>query len=267
MKILFIGDLVGSGARRALRAQLPRLQQVHAIDCTVVNIENAAAGAGITAKVLGELADLNIDAMTSGNHIWDKKEALELITREPRLLRPHNYPFPVPGSGWFEAECGGARVGVLNLMGQAFMHPVLDSPFACLDRVLEELGEKRPAVILVDFHAETTAEKMCMGWYADGRVSGVFGTHTHVPTADARILPGGTAYMTDVGMTGSFDSVIGSEVAGALRRSVHKLPSLHKPVLEAVTVCGVVCEVDPQSGRALSIEPLQVPDEPAARVA
>ena len=267
MKILFIGDLVGSGARRALRAQLPRLQRAHAVDCTVVNIENAAAGCGVTAKVLSELAELRIDAMTSGNHIWDKKEALELIEREPRLLRPHNYPFPVPGSGWFEAACGGVKVGVLNLMGQAFMHPVLDSPFACLDRVLEEKGAARPSVILVDFHAETTAEKMCMGWYADGRVSGVFGTHTHVPTADARILPGGTAYMTDVGMTGSYNSVIGSEIAGALRRSVHKLPVQNTPVVSAITISGVIFEVEAQSGKAVSIQPLQAPEEPAAEAA
>ena len=194
MKILFIGDVVGKSGRRALRRFLPELQDQTEADLTVVNAENAAGGFGVTAGVLEEfLEQSEIDVLTSGNHIWDKREALDLIQDEPRLLRPHNYPVGTPGSGWIVATASnGVQVGVLNIMGTVFMHPTLDCPFSSAHQALE----KRPSdvkVVLVDFHAEATSEKVAMGWYLDGRVSAVVGTHTHVPTADLRILPGGRA--------------------------------------------------------------------------
>ena len=183
MKILFIGDVVGKSGRRALRRFLPELQDETEADLTVVNAENAAGGFGVTAGVLEELLEESqIDVLTSGNHIWDKREALDLIQDEPRLLRPHNYPDDTPGSGWIVATASnGVRVGVLNIMGTVFMHPTLDCPFSSAHLAIE----KRPSdvqVVLVDFHAEATSEKVAMGWYLDGRVSAVVGTHTHVPT-------------------------------------------------------------------------------------
>ena len=259
MKILFIGDVVGKSGRRALRRFLPELQDQTEADLTVVNAENAAGGFGVTAGVLEEfLEQSEIDVLTSGNHIWDKREALDLIQDEPRLLRPHNYPVGTPGSGWIVATASnGVQVGVLNIMGTVFMHPTLDCPFSSAHQVLE----KRPSdvkVVLVDFHAEATSEKVAMGWYLDGRVSAVVGTHTHVPTADERVLPQGTAHISDVGMTGCYNSVIGMETAGVLKRFVERVPERFEVASGSASVCGVIIDVDGTTGKSRSIARVRV---------
>lgn len=259
MKILFIGDVVGKSGRRALRRFLPELQDQAEADLTVVNAENAAGGFGVTAGVLEEfLEQSEIDVLTSGNHIWDKREALDLIQDEPRLLRPHNYPVGTPGSGWIVATASnGVQVGVLNIMGTVFMHPTLDCPFSSAHQALE----KRPSdvkVVLVDFHAEATSEKVAMGWYLDGRVSAVVGTHTHVPTADERVLPQGTAHISDVGMTGCYNSVIGMETAGVLKRFVERVPERFEVASGSASVCGVIIDVDGTTGKSRSIARVRV---------
>ncbi len=259
MKILFIGDVVGKSGRRALRRFLPELQDQTEADLTVVNAENAAGGFGVTAGVLEEfLEQSEIDVLTSGNHIWDKREALDLIQDEPRLLRPHNYPAGTPGSGWIVATASnGVQVGVLNIMGTVFMHPTLDCPFSSAHQALE----KKPSdvkVVLVDFHAEATSEKVAMGWYLDGRASAVVGTHTHVPTADERVLPQGTAHISDVGMTGCYNSVIGMETAGVLKRFVERVPERFEVASGPASVCGVIIDVDETTGKSRSIARVRV---------
>ena len=259
MKILFIGDVFGKPGRRALRRHLPEIKDRFDPELTVVNAENAAGGFGVTASVLDELLDGGeIDLLTSGNHIWDKREALDLIQDEPRLLRPHNYPEKPPGAGWSVVTASnGVEVGVLNIMGTVFMHPTLDCPFRCVDNVLARKPETLK-VILVDFHAEATSEKVAMGWYLDGRVSGVVGTHTHVPTADERVLPKGTAHISDVGMTGCYNSVIGVETSGILKRFIERVPERMEPASGPGSVCGVVIDVDETSGLSRSIERVRV---------
>ena len=259
MKILFIGDVVGKPGRRALRRFLPELQDQTEADLTVVNAENAAGGFGVTAGVLEEfLEQSEIDVLTSGNHIWDKREALDLIQDEPRLLRPHNYPAGTPGSGWIVATASnGVQVGVLNIMGTVFMHPTLDCPFSSAHQALE----KKPSdakVVLVDFHAEATSEKVAMGWYLDGRASAVVGTHTHVPTADERVLPQGTAHISDVGMTGCYNSVIGMETAGVLKRFVERVPERFEVASGSASVCGVIIDVDETTGKSRGIARVRV---------
>ena len=259
MKILFIGDVVGKSGRRALRRFLPELQDQTEADLTVVNAENAAGGFGVTAGVLEEfLEQSEIDVLTSGNHIWDKREALDLIQDEPRLLRPHNYPGGTPGSGWVVATASnGVQVGVLNIMGTVFMHPTLDCPFSSAHQALE----KKPSVVkvvLVDFHAEATSEKVAMGWYLDGRASAVVGTHTHIPTADERVLPQGTAHISDVGMTGCYNSVIGMETAGVLKRFVERVPERFEVASGPASVCGVIIDVDETTGKSRSIARVRV---------
>ena len=259
MKMLFIGDVVGKSGRRALRRFLPELQDQTEADLTVVNAENAAGGFGVTAGVLEEfLEQSEIDVLTSGNHIWDKREALDLIQDEPRLLRPHNYPAGTPGSGWIIATASnGVQVGVLNIMGTVFMHPTLDCPFSSAHQALEK---KPPGVkvVLVDFHAEATSEKVAMGWYLDGRASAVVGTHTHVPTADERVLPQGTAHISDVGMTGCYNSVIGMETAGVLKRFVERVPERFEVASGPASVCGVIIDVDETTGKSRSIARVRV---------
>ena len=224
MRILFIGDIVGRPGRQLVKTGLAALVSRHGIDFVVANAENAAAGAGITREIGDELLDLGVDVMTSGNHIWDKKEAFSYIGAESRLLRPANYPSGAPGNGSYLARTrDGASVGVVNVMGRVFMLQI-DDPFAVVMREIEALRQ-RARVIFVDFHAEATSEKIAMGWHLDGKVTAVVGTHTHVQTADARILPKGTAYLTDVGMTGPHDSIIGVEVEPSLNRFLTALPS------------------------------------------
>lgn len=258
MNLLFVGDVVGDAGWRVLAQQLPVLRARLHIDVVVVNIENAAAGFGVTEKILRACLLAHIDVLSTGNHVFDKREALDLVAREARLLRPHNYPPQTPGSGWY---IGTSRAGepfaVLNIMGTAFMQPVLDCPFACLDRTLAGKPADVKAV-LVDFHAETTSEKMAMGWFGDGRVSAVVGTHTHVPTADERILPSGTAYISDVGMTGCYDSVIGMNKEKVLRRIVQKLPERLEAADGRATLCGVVIDIDTHTGHSRSIQRVSV---------
>ena len=262
MNLLFVGDVVGQAGRRVLLQALPSLRHRMKLDLVVVNAENAAGGFGVTPKIAEELFAQRVDVLSSGNHVWDKKEALDYIAREPRLLRPHNFPPGTPGSGWYVAHAAsGARVGVLNLMGNVFMHPTLNCPFECADALLA----RRPPelkLVLVDFHAETTSEKMAMGWHLDGRVSAVVGTHTHVPTADERVLPKGTAYISDVGMTGCYDSVIGMDKDKVLRRFVQKLPERFEAAEGTGSLCAVLSEMDEMTGRSRAIRRVRIEEAP-----
>ncbi|MBI3332674.1 MAG: TIGR00282 family metallophosphoesterase [Candidatus Omnitrophica bacterium] len=253
MKILLIGDVVGAPGRDAVKALVPILKARHRIDFVIVNCENIAAGAGVTPKTAEELLSAGADMLTSGQHIWRYREIIPFLGQEPRLLRPANYPPAAPGFGAYVYNSRhGAPVGVLNLLGRVFMEPV-DDPFRAADRWVEELRKKTP-VILVDMHAEATSEKVAMGWYLDGRVSAVVGTHTHIQTADERILPKGTAYLTDLGMTGPYDSVIGREVEPVLGRFLTGLPSRYDVAKGNVLLCGALVELDPNTGKALKIE-------------
>ncbi len=260
MRILFCGDINGRSGREVVVEHLPRLRRKLDLDFVIANGENAAGGFGITEKVCQELFAAGVDVITGGNHSWDQREALNFIGREPRLLRPQNYPEGTPGRGSavFEAP-GGKKVLVLNVMGRLFMDP-LDDPFACVERELakQRLGSTVNAAVL-DFHAETTSEKMAMGHVVDGRVSLCVGTHTHVPTADAMILPGGSAYLSDAGMCGDYDSVIGMDKAVPIARFTRKLPTERlAPANGPGTLCGVFVETSDSSGLAERVEPVRV---------
>lgn len=255
MNILFIGDVMGTPGRRALASHLPGLRDSLKLDLVIANCENVADGLGVTADTANELFGLGIDVLSNGNHAWDKQEALDYIRHEPRLLRPQNYPPDTPGSGWYVAQAGRQRVGILNVLGTVFMHPTLGCPFRAADDALA----KKPGdvkVVLVDVHAEATSEKTALGWYLNGRVSAVVGTHTHIPTADEHVLPGGTAYITDVGMTGCYDSVIGLGIDNAVMRLMHKVPAPWDTAEGKGTLCGVVIDVDEHTGKSRSIRRL-----------
>jgi len=256
---LFIGDIIGRPGRQALKKKLPVLVEKYAPAFVAANAENAAGGAGITEEIGRELLAL-VDVLTSGNHVWDKKEGISYLDREPRLLRPANYPPRNPGKGAYVLEGKeGWKAAILNLQGRVFMEP-LDCPFRAADEEVEKLRAVTP-LIIVDFHAEATSEKQALGWYLDGRVSAVIGTHTHVPTADERILPGGTAYITDVGMVGGRDSVIGIQREQALARFLTARPQRFEPEKSGIFFSAVYIEVDPQTGRALSIRREMVTEE------
>jgi metallophosphoesterase (TIGR00282 family) len=261
MRLLFLGDVMAAPGRRVVCRHLPGLREELAPDVVVANAENIAGGAGITPETAAELFAAGVDVLTNGNHAWDRREALDYIQREPRLLRPHNYPAGTPGSGWFIATTGGGeRLGILNLMGLVFMHPPLDCPFRAADEVLAA----RPAdvrAVFVDFHAEVTSEKHALAWYLNGRVSAVVGTHTHVPTADERVLPGGTAYLTDVGMCGCYDSVIGLDTEKAIRRFVDKLPERFDTAEGRATLCGALIDIDSANGKATAIRRVSVAED------
>jgi 2',3'-cyclic-nucleotide 2'-phosphodiesterase len=260
MRLLFVGDVIGKPGRRAVQNQLPRLVDRHRVDYVIVNVENSAGGFGVTPDVLAELSDLPIDCYTSGNHIWDKKEGVELLDRERRLLRPANYPEGNPGRGLYVGEtAAGIPVATINLEGRVFMSSV-DSPFLVADRLLKGLDAK-VKVIFVDFHAEATSEKQAMGFYLDGRVSGVVGTHTHVPTGDERILPQGTAFLTDVGMTGPYESIIGMRTDKVLKRFLLQTPAPFEVAKRDVRLAAVVLDVDEDTGKARGIERLLIQDE------
>lgn len=260
MHLLFIGDVVGAPGHRVLAAHLPALRERFKLDLVVANGENVAGGFGVTREAARALFALGVDVISNGNHAWDKREALEYIVTEPRLLRPHNYPPGTPGSGWYVTTARGVKVGVLNLMGTVFMHPTLACPFRAADEALaQKPGDVR--VVLVDFHAETTSEKWSMAWHLSGRVSAVVGTHTHVPTADERVLPGHTAYISDVGMTGCYHSVIGMDIQKTLRRFLLKLPERFDAAQGKATLCGVVIDVDEQTGRSRSIRRIAIDEE------
>jgi len=250
ISILFIGDVIGRPGRRILKRYLPALRDKHAPDVVIVNAENAAGGIGITDKICRELLE-EVDVLTSGNHIWDKKEALFLLDKEPRLLRPANYPPVNPGKGSYVFIDGENKIGVLNLQGRVFMEPI-DCPFRIAAQEIENLRKETP-VIIVDFHAEATSEKQALGWHLDGAVSAVVGTHTHIPTADERILPRGTAYITDVGMVGGYDTVIGTKKDQALQRFLTSRPQRFEPGKQGAVLWAAVVIVDSLTGRAQDI--------------
>jgi metallophosphoesterase (TIGR00282 family) len=252
VNILLIGDVVGRPGRELVRKGLRALIEVHGVDFVIANAENAAAGFGVTKDIGDALLEYGVDVMTSGNHIWDKKEVIDYIKAEPRLLRPANYPAGVPGRGSSVADTGDGRaVGVINVMGRVFMLPI-DDPFAVVLREIDAIRH-RTRVIIVDFHAEATSEKIAMGWHLDGRVTAIIGTHTHVQTADERILPKGTAYLTDVGMTGPHDSVIGMEVGPSLARFLNGMPTKFEPATGNARLNGVIVEADDRTGLAKRI--------------
>jgi len=270
VRILLCGDVVGRSGRAVVTENLPRLRRELALDLVIVNGENAAAGFGITDKICAELYAVGVDVITTGNHVWDRREIIPYISGDPRLLRPANFPAGTPGNGSIVVTLAGSRRAlVINLMARLFMD-ALDDPFAAADAALaaHPLGTAIDAVV-IDFHGEATSEKMSMGHFADGRASLVVGTHSHVPTADGHILPGGTAYQTDAGMCGDYDSVIGMQKQAAIARFTSKMPGERLQVAEgAGTLCGVVVETDEASGLARRIAPLRLggcltPDWPA----
>jgi len=253
MKILFIGDTVGKAGRTIVHQHLKNLQDEYRADLTILNCENAAAGFGITPKIADEFFDWGIDVLTSGNHIWDKKEIMPYLDKNSRILRPANYPAHNPGKGVTLLKTrAGEQAAVLNLQGRVFM-PATDDPFRVADAELATLP-KDVKVIFVDMHGEATSEKVAMGWYLDGRVSAVVGTHTHIPTADETILPGGTAFLTDVGMAGPFHSVIGVVKEDAIRRFLTSIPSQLESASQDGRLNGVFIEVDSATGKARHIE-------------
>jgi 2',3'-cyclic-nucleotide 2'-phosphodiesterase len=255
MRILFIGDIVGRPGRQLIKTGLAAIVSRHEVDFVIANAENSAAGFGITREIGDELLDLGVDVMTSGNHIWDKREALDYIGAEPRLLRPANYPAGAPGNGSYVGRSrDGVSVAVVNVMGRVFMLNI-DDPFAVVTREIEA-ARQRSRVVFVDFHAEATSEKIAMGWHLDGKATAVVGTHTHVQTADERILPKGTAYLTDVGMTGPHDSIIGVEIEPALNRFLTALPSRFETATGNPRLNAVLIDADPQTGLATDIERL-----------
>ena len=257
MKILFIGDIVGKPGRALIRSAVPRLVAKFEIDLVVANVENAAGGNGITREIGETIRDHGIDVMTTGNHVWDKREALDYIEIEPRLIRPANFPQGAPGSGHVITQSrGGDSVAVINVMGRVFMAP-LDNPFAVVRDAIATVREEA-RVIFVDFHAEATSEKIAMGWHLDGHVTAVVGTHTHVQSADERVLPAGTAYITDVGMTGPHDSVIGVDKQVVLKRFLTGMPGRFETASGDPRLHGVIVTANADTGRATGIERLSL---------
>ena len=252
MRILIIADIVGNPGRKAVRSFVPRLRTEHSIDFVIANGENAAGGIGMTRDTSEDIFASGVDVMTSGNHVYDKPEMMEYLPKEPRIVRAANFPNGAPGSplGLYPTPKG--TVALLTVLGRTFMKP-LDDPFQTARKKILEAREAGARVVIVDFHAEATSEKVALGWYLDGLASVVIGTHTHVPTADERVLPGGTAYCTDIGMTGPFDSVIGVEKQAAIHRFVTGLPVKFKPAGHDVRLCGVIVDVDEVSGKSTAI--------------
>jgi len=259
MKILMIGDVVAKPGRVAVLERIQDLREQNEIDLAIMNAENLAGGFSVTPSLCEQLFATGIDVMTSGNHIFDKKEAIDYIRKQPRLVRPANYPPNTPGSGFWAGEVKGIRVAVINLMGRVFMPPS-DDPFRIVDDVLQSLPQNT-TVRLVDMHAEATSEKVAMGWHLDGRVSAVVGTHTHVQTADEKILPQGTAYLTDLGMTGSYAGVIGMNKADVIARFTSVTARRADHASGQVRICGAVIDVDETTGQARKIERVNLAHE------
>jgi hypothetical protein len=260
INLLFIGDLVGRPGRELVRRGLSAIVRHHAIDLVIANVENSAAGFGITPDIAEELLDFGVEVMTGGNHSWDKKEILPYVDKHPRLLRPANFPAGAPGKGHYVARTKvGLAVGVVNIMGRVFM-TAIDDPFRVVLAEIEAVKQET-AVVFVDFHAEATSEKVAMGWHLDGRVTAVVGTHTHVQTADERVLPHGTAYITDVGMTGAHDGVIGVERTAILNRFLTGLPQRFETATDNPRLNGVVVTCDEVTGRASGIRRINVSAE------
>jgi metallophosphoesterase (TIGR00282 family) len=264
LKILFIGDIFGRPGRTIVKDRLPELRKRHSPDLVIANCENAAAGFGITPPLAEELFDLGIDVMTTGNHVWDKREIIEYFQMADgnphsparRLLRPANFPQNLPGWGVYEGQKNNVSYAVVNLQGRVFMGSS-DDPFRYADRLLEQIkSNSKSKIVFVDFHAEASSEKVAFGWYLDGRVTAVVGTHTHIPTADETVLPKGTAYITDVGMTGPYDSVIGVKKELVIERFLSGMPARFEAANGDVRLCAVLVECDDQTGRATSMERL-----------
>ena len=259
--VLFCGDVVGRSGRDAVVKQVPLLRKQHALDCVVVNGDNAAGGFGINPTLCREFFDAGVDVITGGDHIWDQKEIVPFLAQEKRLLRPHNFPEKTPGRGFEVYQLKGKKIAVMHLLGQVFHKEHAACPFAMADSLLQglKLGANIDAII-VDFHAEATSEKTAMGQYLDGRVSMVVGSHTHIPTADARILKKGTAYQTDAGMCGDYDSVIGFQAAAPLERFLSKVGKAKLEVATGQgTLCGLLATLDEKTGLAVSVERVQIP--------
>ncbi len=257
MKVLFLGDVFGKPGREILKSKLPVMVKENDIDVVIANGENAAGGIGITPEICKTLLDIGVDVVTSGNHIYKKREIYDYIQQQPRLLKPANYPPTTPGNGYYVlSDSKDNKTTVINICGRIFVE-YLDCPFRCIDKILNNIKEETP-VIIVDFHAEVTSEKVAMGWYLDGRVSAVVGTHTHVQTADERILPGGTAYITDVGMVGPRNSVIGVKKENIIRRFITMMPQKFTVEEDDYLINAVVIDIDRKSGRANSIDRLNL---------
>lgn len=256
MRIIFVGDITGSPGREAIRLLLPTLIKKYNADLSIANAENAAGGSGLTPRIASELFSFGLNMLTSGDHIWKRKEILEILNSEPRLLRPANYPEGSPGRGYGIIRTKkGEPVGVINLEGRVFMSN-LDCPFKCARSAVVEL-KKKTKIILVDMHAEATSEKIALGWFLDGMVSAVLGTHTHIQTADERILPGGTGYITDLGMTGPYDSVIGRKVEQILARFLTQMPVRFEMAKDNIQLHGVILDIDDKTGKTVSIKRMQ----------
>ncbi|HOU35767.1 MAG TPA: TIGR00282 family metallophosphoesterase [Candidatus Omnitrophota bacterium] len=256
MKILFIGDIVGKPGRDAVCSLVPAMRRELSLDFVIANAENSSGGSGITPQTAAELFNASVDVLTAGDHIWKRKEIFELIRSESKIVRPANFPAGAPGSGFGIYRSGsGARVGVINVLGRVFLEP-LDCPFRAVRAAAEQI-RKETNIIIVDIHAEATSEKIAMGWYLDGDVSAVIGTHTHVQTADERLLPKGTAYITDAGMAGPFDSVLGRRVEDVLERFLGCVPVRFEVAAGNVQMHGVIVDVDENTGCARSISRIQ----------
>jgi hypothetical protein len=254
MKLLAIGDIVGKPGRRALGALLPSIKKKNNISFTIANGENAAGGSGLTPGVVKEILDSGVDVVTSGDHIWRKKEVFEIISKEGRLLRPANYPQGAPGSGFYIGGCNQVKIGVVNVVGRIFMN-CLEDPFLIAKKIIEEI-KKETFNIFIDIHAEATSEKLALAWFLDGEVTAVLGTHTHIQTADERLLPKGTAYITDLGMTGPFDSILGRRPEQIIERFITGLPTKFEMASGNVQLQGVIVEFDSKKGKATSIRRL-----------
>lgn len=252
MKVLFLGDVFGKPGREILKKELLTVIKENEVDIVIANGENAAGGIGITPAICETFLDMGIDVVTSGNHIYKKKEIYDYIVQQPRLLKPANYPPGTPGRGYYIiSDKGNNKVAVINICGRVFLEN-LDCPFRCIDKILEHIkGET--SIIIVDFHAEATSEKVAMGWYLDGRVSALVGTHTHIQTADERVLPGGTAYITDVGMVGPRDSVIGVKKENIIERFLKSMPQRFTVAEDDCMINAVVIDIDERIGKANSI--------------
>src|SRR6476661_4975960 len=263
LTILFLGDVVGESGRNAVIARLPELKRDWSLDFVIVNGENAAAGRGITPKITIDLLRAGVSVITTGDHIWDRKEIVPFIETEPRLLRPLNYPSGAPGGGTIVLETAKGKVGVINVQARTFMQPILENPFPLLDAAVNELRRETP-IIIVDAHGETTSEKIAIGRFLDGRVSAVLGTHTHVQTADEQVFAGGTAFLCDAGMCGPATSILGRAVEPIVNRFISNLPALFPVAKGPVRLCGAVVSIDEATGRALSIDRInELISEPA----
>jgi metallophosphoesterase (TIGR00282 family) len=260
MRVMILGDVMGRPARRAVRDLVPALFEKEEIDLAIANAENAAGGMGVDIKSANELLSAGVQVLTSGNHIWKKKEIYPFLDDHASLIRPANFPAGAPGKGWCLWQRNGLRALIINLQGRVFMPNHVDDPFRCVDEILKQQGVNS-RVVIVDMHAEATSEKYAMGWYLNGRASIVYGTHTHVQTADERILPAGTAYITDVGMCGPFDSVIGMEKETVIRGFITQLPRQFEVAQDNVVLQGLVVDVDETNGQAREIRRLRVPWE------